>query len=257
MKKKIYSGLAAVGLLLLLSSKLIIQAIDNPTVIFNTQIASDAVLCATKTYTVDVNDRQVNRLAAFIIYSTVTVPSIAFTDGSTSTAALTISSNTALSSAAATNMMTISSNAALLPNTYFTINGFVLKENVDWSSCEFSTSNRGAHNFSTATAVSIAAAVNFSSYSVTASTVASGVVRFTARTKGVIGNSLTLSASTVALSVSATTYFTGGRNPTVFKINGVRFEADVDFPVALTSSRTAQNISSAIVTNPFINTLVV
>lgn len=230
-------------------------AIDNPPVNWNPRIVNETAVASTKTFTIDVNEKQVARLSAFVSYSTASVPAVSFSDGRTSTAAITISSLTAISSAAANAYLAITSNTALA-NGFFRLvtpaGSYLFREGVDWSKSNFSTATN-QQNFSTRTAVSIAATLNFSSYGVTAVTATvsgNAGVLVTARQKGTIGNSYALASSTPA--ALTTTTFTNGRDLLVLKINGVQFRAGYEYSALATASGTARNLSNAIATSSLV-----
>lgn len=250
-------------------------------------------LLAPATFTIDLNAEGLIKVAGQAVYSTVTTPSVQFYDGRASTAAFTISSNTALQAATSFITITVGSQTALAGTTAWIIitvtsntalagaklyfnqgsTTWTFTEGVNWSRNNYSTQTMlpPAPDFSTATAVSIANALNFSTYGVTASTsslflpqymstgtLSTVIVR--AFTSGTFANAWQMSSSTqFALIVAYATgtgatmlplnwniaasnciycssplAFTGGRNPAYLTLTttGVyRFFAGTDWAV--------------------------
>ncbi len=92
----------------------------------------------------------------------------------------------------------------------------------------------------------------------------SSVVFGTATVSGTAGNSYTLVASTSALAISGAKFF-GGQTNTIISIDGVNlpmaspgtFTPGLAWSSGTTSALTASNISSAIITNSFLSTVMV
>lgn len=253
MKNHIKIGLLA--MLSLFASK--VHAIDVPSIITNPTISNETALASSGTYVVDVNALQASRVTAFVTYATVTPSPILFTDGRVATAAVTISSPAALSSAPALALLVVTSNTAL-SNAYFSLTTnagtFIFREGApgSWSRNAFSTAT-AQQNFSTRTAVSIANTVNFSSYGVTASTSANNVVRIRALDFGTIGNSYSMFSSTLSALSSGT--FRNGRDVTTFKINNVSFRPFIEYMLTNTASGTAKSLSLAIASSAVSNVI--
>lgn len=310
--------------------------INAPAIFYSGDIAPSTapfkgVAVATQTPTVDMYDRQFNTISAQINYSSFTMRTVTFTDGTPSTATITIASNTAL--AAATSWITISvgSNTALNATTaYITI---VISSNsaldkaqltltlssspfsIAWSSFSvapyvtystptfpsvqlaqasytfvegrdwYRSGGIGSRtvDFASQTAVNIAAALNFSTYGITASTgflgmppyistgsnSQNGIVIIMARSYGRYANPFQLQSSTqFAMTVcystagnglpnlnqfaSTPTAFTGGRDPAFIRVTSTAtftYIAGRDFavdPLVLGSSGTATSIALAL-----------
>lgn len=253
MKNHIKIGLLA--MLSLFASK--VQAIDVPSINSNPTISNESALASSRTYVVDVNALQASRVTAFVTYATVTPSPILFTDGKVATAAITISSPAALSSAPAVALIAITSNTALV-NAVLTLvtpaGSFQFREGApgSWSRNNFSTQT-SQQNFSTRTAVSLAATINFSSYGVTASTNINNVVRVVVREYGVIGNTFSMISST--LSALSTGTFRNGRDLSVLKINNTSFRPFVEYMLTNTASGTAKSLSLAIASSAVSNVI--
>lgn len=96
--------------------------INAPAIFYNVDLSTEPVLVSSRTYIVDLYDKQVNKFSAQVVVSSVTIPPINFTDGNASTATITIASNTALAAATSWITITVTSNTALAPTTaYITI----------------------------------------------------------------------------------------------------------------------------------------
>ncbi len=123
----------------------------------------------------------------------------------------------------------------------------------------FANKNFFVDAFTTNTLLNISNMMNFSSYSITAATStvgASSAVTLTALAAGTIGNSYTLTVTTSAIGIASTT-FNGGVNAAILKVNGVPFVNGLDWFTQLTTSRTAQNLSNALMANFTISSVII
>lgn len=233
-------------------------AIDNPSVPSNPTLANDSPLASSSAYVLDVNLLYASRISALVTYSTVTPSAASFSDGRVATAAITISSPAALSSAPAVALIAITSNTALsnaVLTLVTTLGSFQFREGAtgSWSRNNFSTQT-SQQNFSTRTAVSLAATINFSSYGVTASTNINNVIRVTALDYGTIGNNFSMVSST--LSALSTGTFRNGRDLSVLKINNTVFRPFIEYMLTNTATATAKSLSLAITTSAVSNVIV-
>ncbi len=115
--------------------------------------------------------------------------------------------------------------------------------------------------FSTNTAKNIANMLNFSTYSITATTTTinfstGNAILLTATQYGTYPNSFGLSSSTAAFTISASS-FTGGRDAAFIKINGVKLTNGIDWFSQTFASYTAQSLSNAISTHPILSQVVI
>lgn len=125
-------------------------------------------------------------------------------------------------------------------NAFLNLNGKTLRSGYEWV---YAPTSSG-------TATNIAAAIStVSGFSASAS---GSVVYATATIPGAAGNSFTLSASTVALSVNSAT-FTGGRGAATLTVGGIPLTFGVDIATAATTTLMATNIKNAINANPSIS----
>lgn len=113
-------------------------------------------------------------------------------------------------------------------------------------------------NFSTQTAYNIATMLNFSSYSVTATTptvaLATGVI-LTAQIYGSFGNSFALVSSTTALTVGSP-LFISGRDPAFLKVIGVQYTNGTDWTSVTNASTTAKNLSDFLMTKSEVSSII-
>jgi hypothetical protein len=191
----------------------------NP--VYTGYLADETGLAYSKNYDVDLNNQgggAVNELSMQATYSSTTLTTVAFTDGSKSTATITVTTNANLGVNLATNSVTFGSDAALaaqpahatitiannsaLSGAYFVFNGAMFIEGRDWF--------KGAT--SSATAISAASALAGAPKIVVSTAGAGTVISATATLAGLVGNTYTLLSSTpTALSLSGTN-FSGGTN---------------------------------------------
>ena len=130
-----------------------------------------------------------------------------------------------------------------LLGSYVTVNGTQLNAGYEWLIADTSSG----------TATNLAAAID-ALPNVDASA-SSRIVSATATVAGVAGNSYTLTASTVALSVSAAT-FSGGRDNAYVEINGFYLVQGTSWTAVSTASGCVKAISDAIVANPITSAIV-
>ena len=234
--------------------------------VYTDNLVNETGLAYSKNYDVDLNAKAgsaVNTLSMQATYSSATIAAVAFTDGSKSTATITVAANTQLGVANATNTITVASNAALAPQAahgtitvvtnaalsgaFVVMNGAMYVEGRDWT--------KGTT--STATAISLAAVLNRAT-NVAVSTTSDGtVVSASSTITGLSGNTYTLASSTpTALSVSGAN-FTGGTNDgllgAIITLNGATYANGVAWnsfdPVTGLSVSTRAAISIATLFN--------
>lgn len=227
MLKKIFAAIVFVGLC---------GAARAGAPVYTDNLVTETGLAYSKNYDVDLNNKAgsaVNQLSMQATYSSATIAAVAFTDGSKSTATITVASNSQLGVANATNTITVAANAALAPQAahatitvvtnsalsgaFVVMNGAMYVEGRDWT--------KGTT--STATAISLATVLNRAT-NVAVSTTSDGTVISASSTiAGLSGNTYTLATSTpTALSVSGAN-FAGGTNDAllgaIITVNGATY----------------------------------
>lgn len=205
--------------------------------VYTDYLANEPGLAYSKNYDVDLNNKAgsaVNELSMQAVYSSATIPAVAFTDGSKSTATITVANNTTLGSAQAANSVTVASTANLaakpangtltvvtnsaLSGAFVVVNGAMLVEGRDWF--------KGTT--SSATAISLASVINQASSLVASTTGATGtVVTASATVAGLTGNTYTLLSSTPAALTASGPTFAGGTNDAllgaIITVNGAQY----------------------------------
>lgn len=119
----------------------------------------------------------------------------------------------------------------------FTLNGFKLKNGIDWST--------GLSSTNTATSI-VTAASSISGFTASAS---SNVVTISCTSSGTVCNSYTLTSSSAAALLAGAGTFSGGVNPVRMAINGTVLTEGVDFNAITSSAVAAVNLSNAINAN--------
>ncbi len=227
--------------------------------VYNAYLVNEPALAYSKTYVLNLNTNPnasgIARLTAQAVYSSATLPTDTFNDGRVSTAAITVITNTGISSATATDQITIAATALIvssaaadsivvnstngLTGASITLNGTVLP----------STSWRV--DLTSNTAADIAAQINTYVNQVIA-TAASSTVNLLARTKGSLGNSYTLVTSTPTALIPGSALFTGGQNDAfnnqTLTVNGTAYPRGYYWNIPntgpVTSSGTATSLAS-------------
>lgn len=214
---------------------------------FKQTITNEPGLTYNNTYqSADLNAENVSSLSMQTIQSSVTYAASTFTDGTASTASITVVSTQPLVGMQGTDLLTVSTNA-LPSNAKFTINGYEFINGGDWAI--------GAS--SSATAISMANGINsHSAYlGVTASTTSINVVTVKCSAYGALCNTNTMTVNNSSMTVSAN--FSGGVDHAQICINGTCLVEGTDWNVLSSSTAaTAVNISTAIAANATLSTIV-
>lgn len=225
MRKKI--GLFAAGVLAL---AMVARA---SVIVYNAALVNQAALAYNNTYVLDIQSVGINSLSAQAVYSSATVPSVAFGDGAQSTGNFTVASYTQLTAAKSANHITVASNTGLL-GASLVLPGYVLQSGIDWA----------VRDTSSGTAASIASALSVVPY-LTVSRVGS-VVYTTASVTGANYNSLSMVSSTPTALTVATPFFTGGLDNARIRINGLMLTQGQQWVASVSSATTATSLAGAI-----------
>lgn len=92
---------------------------NGPAIRYSSDVSSTTSIARRSTFTVDLDDLQVNRVSVQVTYSSYQATNCTVFDGRASTISVTIASNTALSGATAFMQITITSNPVLVPATAY------------------------------------------------------------------------------------------------------------------------------------------
>lgn len=225
MRKKI--GLFAAGVLAL---AMVARA---GIIVYNASLVSQSALAYNNTYSLDLQSNGINSLSAQAVYSSATVPSVSFYDGSQSTGSFTVSSFSQLAAAKASNHVTVTNNAGTFGASLI-LPGFVLQNGIDWAT----------RDTSSGTAASLASALSAVSY-LSVSRVGS-VVYATTTVTGANYNSLNLVSSTPTALTVATPFFTGGLDDARVRINGLMLTQGQQWTASVSSATTATSLASAV-----------
>ena len=204
-------------------------------VIYNADLVSDTCIAKDTNYDLPLSGLQ--DLSFVAVYSTAAPAQKTFTDGTKSSATITISSNTALSARAAQVTVVVASFSAL-GSSSLTLNGVRFFEGPGGQWTKVATA--------TGTAVALSAAID--AHADFTSVVTSTVITVSAAINGEFGNGYTCTSSTIGMTCSGAT-FEFGRDNAVLAVNGVVFRAGTGFTVASTSTGTAKSLSDAIMAN--------
>jgi hypothetical protein len=221
---------------------------------FQQTVANEPGLTYSNTYqSSDLNAETVATLSMQTIQSSVTYSAASFTDGTTSTGSIVVSSYTALHGLPGTNTLTVVSgkNPALaaakatdtltvvtnstdaLNGSSFNLNGKTFRFSQDYF---FGTSTQN-------TALSMANAVNANTNFSASAT--NGVVTITCATTGISCNKYTLTSSTPAAVSVGSAKFTGGQDAVNFNLNGRILTNGTDWFTGASSTNTAASIVTA------------
>jgi len=215
-------------------------------VTYTSVLISSPALAYGPSPTLNLQTLGVGSLSAQAVYSTVTVATVQFLDGSQSTGSFTVSNYLALSSASAADNVTILSTTGL-GGTLITVPGYVFTNGIDWAT----------QATTTGTALSLAQALQTVPYLTVSTTTAAntGVVYATCTYGSLYNNYQFLSNNSSA--VVATPYFTGGQDNAWIQINGVRKTQGKHWFATVSNTQTALSISSAITNSPDLSLIVV
>lgn len=189
-------------------------------------------LAADSSWILDTQQLGINSLSAQASYSSSTIASQTFTDGASAAGSITISSLTGLSAASATDTIVVTTTTGLT-GASISVPGLVVTQGVDWTI--------GAST--TATAASIAAALNRSAY-VTA-TSSYGTITLTAVSAGAWGNTITVQSNNTAITVGSAS-MTGGYDNATVTVNGVPLKVGKDWTLGSTTTTAATSLAAAI-----------
>lgn len=204
-------------------------------IIYNQALVNETALAYNNTYLLDIQNVGINSISAAAVYSSATIQTATFTDGSESTGSVTVSNFQNLVAARATNQVTIATTTGLGRAT-LSLPGLVLREGTDWS----------ANGTKAQTAASLAKALNGQLH---ISAVAVGTIIYATAPVGSNYNSLqTVSSVPSALTV-ANASFVGGLDNAILTINGIQLIQGTAFTAATSNNATASSISSAINAN--------
>lgn len=221
-------------------------------------LVNDPALAFSNTYPLNLNapPTAANRLSAQITSSSATIASQTFTDGSQSTASITVGSNNILAKQA-TNTITVPPTASILaapataqivvssgvPGSIISINGNQLREGHEWTSV--ATASGSATN--------LAAAINTYLPSIlTAVTTGYTTIYTTTVARGSLPNSYTLTSSTPT--VITTTTFSGGHDP-ILQNDEITFNGNVYRNGYLWTDGSGTSTGTALSIAQFLNTL--
>lgn len=201
-------------------------------IVYNANLVDETALAYNNTYVLNLTKLGITSLSAQAVYSSATVPTATFADGSQSVGSLTVANYQALVAARATNHLTVTTNSGLKRATVV-LPGYVFTEGLDWK--QLSTPTLTAASIASALAKVPYLAVHQSGTVIYATTTANGSNY----------NSVSLSVSTPALTV-AHAFFTGGQNNATVSVNGTTLLQGRDFTAATSNAATATSLVSAI-----------
>ena len=212
------------------------------TIVYNANLTNETALAYNNTYVLDLQAAGVTSLSAQAVYSSATVASQAFQDGTQSTGSFTVANNGGLSTATATNNVTVVDNTGL-SNASLVLPGYVFREGVDWAVRDVSSNTAESIKLALATVPGLGVS----------RAAGSAIVYATAPAYGTFYNSWTFTSSTpTALSV-ATPNFQGGQDNAVVYLNGVRMKQGFDWTKGASASASATALAAAINANTLLN----
>jgi len=234
-----YGGIA-------LGTLLVVVALAKAaTILYNAALVDETALTYDKTYTLDLQSVGITSLSAQAVYSSATIPSQTFQDGTQSTGSLTVVTNTALTAASAVNQITVTDNAGL-SRASLIFPGYVLQQGIDWTVLDVASN----------TAESIKTALLTIPGMQASRTAGTAVVYATAPAPGTYYNTWPVVSSTPTALTVATPFFTGGRNRANIAINGIVLQQGINWSTGATAGLTAVNVAAAINANAILNKLV-
>jgi hypothetical protein len=224
-----------------------IAVVKAARVIYNQTFVSETALAYNNTYTLDAGASplmwsNIDSLSMQAAYSSATVAAVSFTDGSASTATVTVSSYSALTTAQGSNTLTVSSNTIrAIKGQKFTLNGRPFVEGELWS----------IKGSTTLTAVDITNAINNDTEvnSVFSATNTLAVITITCKSSGAVCNTYTLTSSTPAALTTGAAKFSGGRNHGVLVVAGQALTEGTDFSALASNAVTSKAVSDSIQAN--------
>jgi hypothetical protein len=226
--------------------------------VYNANLVNETGLAYNKSYPLNLNQTPnqagIQRITAQALYSTATLATDTFSDGSVSTASITVASTSGLVAAQATDHITLANTATLLAasaTNQFTVvstagisgitltyNTSKLKEGRDWFAVPTTSG----------TAASIVTALN-GFYGIQ-SALGGSVVYTTATIAGAAGNAYSFASSSPTLVSTASFQFTNGHDAALtnayITVNGQVFAQGTSWQVTDTSSGTATSIASIV-----------
>jgi len=228
----------------LLASIAVVQAAR---VIYNQTFVSETALAYNNTYVLDLGSSALpwsNIDSAFMQadYSSTTIAAVNFTDGTASTATITVSSYSALGAAVGSNTLTVSSNTTrALKGQTFTLGTKVYREGDMWS----------VKGSTTLTAVEITNKINADAdvNTIFSATNTLAVITITCRSSGTACNNYALTSSTNAALTPGAAKFSGGRNNGILVMAGQMLVEGTDFVASSSNALTAKAISDGIQAN--------
>ena len=229
----------------------LIGALAARMMVYTGPLVNETALSYAKSYTLDLNQYDIDALTMQATISTATISAVSFTDGRPSTATVTIqgsAGNSALSAQYAGVNITISSNnPSIVPDSgvQLTLNGY-----------SFSGFNFYDLNYASMSAYNLATLINLNSiFTATATGASFNIVYASASTKGSFANSWLVTTTTGAAltlngntSLSSTT-FLGGQDSAKFVIGSCVYVAETNFSVGASSVATAKNITDMMATS--------
>ncbi len=226
-------------------------------VVYTNQLVAETGLAYNNTYVLDLNLYRIDYLSMESVYSSATIPAATFTDGTASTASITISSltvanltptrgqniitivNNGLAQARGSDIVRVSSNTTgALNGSTLTIAGVNLRGNIEWT----------VGNTSSNTATSIAAAINLKVPNVTAavSPAAGSSVTITCAQLGAFCNTYAVTSTTQAALTVATSSMSAGSDNAVVTLGGRKLTQGTEWTVGNVSSNTAVSLKNAV-----------
>lgn len=214
-------------------------------IVYNAALVNQPALAYNSAYVLDLQSAGITSLSAQAVYSSATIPSQTFQDGTQSTGSFTVLSNTTLSTATATNNLTVANNAGLAGAT-LVLPGVVLQQGLDWAILDVASN----------TASSIASALQTVPGLQVSHAAGSSVVYTTAPSYGTLYNGWAFTSSTPTALTVATAFFTGGQGRASVSLNGQVLKQGQQWQVGGSLAATATNIAAAINANSVLNKLV-
>lgn len=207
-------------------------------VVYNADLVYDTCLAIDANYDLNLRLPGIQTLSFVATYSTTTPASKTFTDGTKSTATITVSSNTAITALIGFLNVTVASFSATGLSD-LTLNGIKFHEGAGQSWTKVATATGSAE----ALRVAINAHADFSAVRT------STVITVTSVSSGVFVNGWTCTSSTPAALTCGAATFAGGQDNVWLAVQGYGFRAGTEFSVGNTSTDTAKNISAALMAN--------
>lgn len=240
---KTWKGLGAALMIYAFVGVLYAVGIVNPFI-------NETALAYSKRYVIDLQNANVNTIAAVATYSSATLSNATLTTGQTAAGYFNVDDNTVLSTRAATNAITVASVSGAVGDSIVITQlnkpgAYVFLAGRDWN-----------YKATTAlTAASIKLALDKVPF--IATNRVGNILYSTATTPGSGGNAILVQTNNVATLTISSPTFLGGRDVTVVSVNGYPFKAGVNFAVGATSGDTATNLATAINTKAILTAQIV